>query len=72
MDQGRLIRRGKIPKNSRGEFWHWKDFNVGKDFAFYGKVFHTVDCDIFTKVYKIVYNVPIQCTYKIHYPPMYL
>ncbi|XP_018577445.1 EF-hand domain-containing protein 1-like isoform X2 [Anoplophora glabripennis] len=51
MDQGRLIRRGKIPKNSKGDFWHWKDLNVGKDFAFYGKVFHTVDCDVFTKEY---------------------
>lgn len=55
MDQGRLIRRGKIPKNNRGDFWHWKDLNVGKDFAFYGKVFHTVDCDLFTKAYKIIY-----------------
>ncbi|KAJ8920916.1 hypothetical protein NQ315_015709 [Exocentrus adspersus] len=51
MDQGRLIRRGKIPKNNRGDFWHWKDLNVGKDIAFYGTVFHTIDCDLFTKEY---------------------
>lgn len=54
MEQGRLIRRGKIPKNSKGEFWHWKDLNIGKDLVFYGKVFHTADCDLFTKVRNIV------------------
>ncbi|KAG5888287.1 hypothetical protein JTB14_006674 [Gonioctena quinquepunctata] len=51
IDQGRLIRRGKIPKNDRGAYWHWKDLNVGKDLAFNGIVFHTVDCDLFTREY---------------------
>nr|CAI5819354.1 unnamed protein product [Callosobruchus analis] len=51
IDQGRLIRRGKIPKDDRGTYYHWKDLDVGKDLAFYGKVFHTVDCDVFTKEY---------------------
>ncbi|XP_061712328.1 EF-hand domain-containing protein 1-like [Cydia pomonella] len=47
--QGRMIKRGKIPKNDLGEFWHWKDLDVGKDICMFGKVFHTVSCDLFTK-----------------------
>ncbi|XP_014297074.2 EF-hand domain-containing protein 1 [Microplitis demolitor] len=45
--QGRLVRRGKIPKVN-GDFYHWKDLNVGIDLAIYGVVYHTVDCDTFT------------------------
>lgn len=45
-----MVRRGKIPKNDQGEFWHWKDLDVGKDICIYGKVFHTVSCDLYTKV----------------------
>ncbi|KAJ8964821.1 hypothetical protein NQ314_004629 [Rhamnusium bicolor] len=51
LDQGRLIRRGKIPKNTMGAYWHWKDLAVGKDLSFYGTVYHTVDCDLFTREY---------------------
>ncbi|XP_047523227.1 EF-hand domain-containing protein 1-like [Pieris napi] len=47
--QGRMVKRGKIPKNDLGECWHWKDFDVGKDICIYGKVFHTISCDLFTK-----------------------
>lgn len=50
MDQGKLVRRSKVPKDNRGNFWHWKDLNIGKDIAFFGVVYHTVDCDLFTKV----------------------
>lgn len=56
MDQGRLIRRGRIPKNNKGDFWHWKDFNIGKDFTFYGKIFHTANCDLFTKVRENIFT----------------
>nr|CAD7450683.1 unnamed protein product [Timema bartmani] len=47
--QGRLVRRGKIPKTTLEDFWHWKDLNVGIDVSFYGIVLHIVDCDNFTK-----------------------
>ncbi|XP_053602029.1 EF-hand domain-containing protein 1-like [Plodia interpunctella] len=47
--QGRLVKRGKIPKNDLGEYWTWKDLDVGKDICIYGKVFHTVSCDLYTK-----------------------
>ncbi|KAJ8980307.1 hypothetical protein NQ317_005228 [Molorchus minor] len=53
LNQGRLVRRGPIPKDNRGNYWHWKDLNVGKDLAFYGVVYHTVDCDVFTKEYML-------------------
>ncbi|CAG9575838.1 unnamed protein product [Danaus chrysippus] len=49
--QGRMVKRGKIPKNDLGEFWHWKDLDIGKDICMYGKVFHTVSCDLYTKVH---------------------
>ncbi|ENN78711.1 hypothetical protein D910_03621 [Dendroctonus ponderosae] len=39
--QGKLVRRSKIPKYEDGSYWHWKDFQVGKDLAFYGTVYHT-------------------------------
>ena len=32
-DQGRLVRKGKIAKNSRGDVFHWKDLNVGMDIS---------------------------------------
>lgn len=37
-----------------GDYWHWKDFAIGKDIAFYGIVFHTIDCDLFTRVSKFL------------------
>lgn len=49
LDQGRLIRRAKIPKTTSGDYWHWKDFAIGKDVAFNGIAFHIVDCDTFTR-----------------------
>lgn len=50
LDQGRLVRRGKIPKTSFGDYWHWKDLAVGRDICIYGVVYHLVDCDVFTRV----------------------
>jgi hypothetical protein len=47
---GTLVRRNKIPKTASGDFWHWKDFNIGIDVAMYGVVYHITDCDAFTRV----------------------
>ena len=33
--QGRLVRRGKIIKNTNGDVYHWKDLNVGIDIGMY-------------------------------------
>lgn len=48
--QGRLVRRSKIPKNLNGEFYYWKDLNIGIDIDMFGIVYHITDCDQFTKV----------------------
>lgn len=29
--QGKLVRRERIPKNATGDYFNWKDFNVGID-----------------------------------------
>ena len=50
MPQGKLIKRQRLPKNDLGEFWHWKDMNIGMNMTVYGKVFHLYDCDKFTHV----------------------
>ncbi|XP_055637635.1 EF-hand domain-containing protein 1-like [Toxorhynchites rutilus septentrionalis] len=47
--QGRLVRRGKISKNCRGDTYSWKDLNIGIDLEIHGYVFHITDCDPFTK-----------------------
>lgn len=49
MPQGKLIKRQRLPKNDQGDHWHWKDLNLGVNATFYGKVFHLVNCDKFTK-----------------------
>lgn len=49
--QGKLIKRQRLPKNDLGEYWHWKDLNLGINVTFYGKVFHLYDCDGWTKEY---------------------
>ncbi|XP_071118908.1 EF-hand domain-containing protein 1-like [Haliotis cracherodii] len=49
MPQGKLIKRQRLPKNDQGDHWHWKDINMGQNITFYGKVFHVVTCDGFTK-----------------------
>lgn len=42
--------RGRILKTQDGITWHWKDLAVGKDIVINGIVYHTVDCDKFTRV----------------------
>lgn len=48
--QGKLIKRQRLPKNDLGDFWHWKDLNLGVCVTFYGKTFHICRCDAFTQV----------------------
>ncbi|KAK3704391.1 hypothetical protein QZH41_008280 [Actinostola sp. cb2023] len=47
--QGKLIKRQRLPKNDLGDYWHWKDFNIGIFVTFYGKVFFICDCDAWTR-----------------------
>ncbi len=48
--QGKLIKRQRLPKNDMGDWWHWKDFNLGINVTFYGKVFHVYNCNQWTAV----------------------
>ncbi|XP_046392294.1 EF-hand domain-containing protein 1-like isoform X2 [Ischnura elegans] len=57
--QGRLVRRSKIVKNDAGDFYSWKDFNVGIDIPIYGIVYHTVSCDAFTKEFLLSQGIVI-------------
>lgn len=34
-NQGKLVRREKIPKNNKGDLFTWKDFNIGIDICTY-------------------------------------
>lgn len=48
--QGKLMRRHRVPKNEQGDYYHWKDLNVGIDLPIYGRTYRLVNCDSFTKV----------------------
>lgn len=50
LPQGRLIRRHRVPKNDRGDHYHWKDLNRGMNITMYGRTYRIVDCDPFTQV----------------------
>lgn len=49
--QGKLIKRQRLPKTDEGDIWHWKDFNLGMNVTFYGKIFRLYDCDKWTRNY---------------------
>ncbi|NXR14339.1 EFHC1 protein, partial [Semnornis frantzii] len=51
LPQGKHIRRHRVPKNDRGDPYHWKDLNRGMDIAMYGRTYRIVDCDRFTQVF---------------------
>lgn len=50
--QGALIKRHQIPKPD-GTPHTFEDFNVGQEVTFYGKTFHLIDCDAFTRKFLI-------------------
>ena len=58
---GKLIKRQRLPKNDRGDNWHWKDINNGVNVTFYGKVFRVINCDKFTSVSWSHMNVFMFC-----------
>ncbi len=48
--QGKLLKRQLLPKNELGEYYKWKDLNLGMDLEVYGVKYHITLCDAFTKV----------------------
>ncbi|XP_030638808.1 EF-hand domain-containing protein 1 [Chanos chanos] len=49
--QGKLVKRQRLPKNLKGEFYHWKDLNLAMDLTVYGTVYRLTHCDHFTQDY---------------------
>ncbi|KAM6953937.1 EF-hand domain-containing protein 1 [Aplochiton taeniatus] len=47
--QGKLIKRQRLPKNDRGDHYHWKDLNVPMDLTVYGTYYRITHCDAFTQ-----------------------
>eukprot|EP01137_Pigoraptor_chileana_P027140 Opistho-2@685 len=47
--QGVLLKRQRLPRNNLGECYSYEDLNLGIGVRFYGKIFHIVDCDGFTR-----------------------
>uniref|UniRef100_A0A1A8HB66 EF-hand domain (C-terminal) containing 1 n=1 Tax=Nothobranchius korthausae TaxID=1143690 RepID=A0A1A8HB66_9TELE len=62
ISQGKRLKRHRVPKNDRGDYYHWKDFNLGIDLEMYGCKYHITHCDTFTKDFMehegIVLNEP--------------
>lgn len=54
-----MVRRGKVPKNTKLDYYTWKDFNIGIDIEFYGIVYHISDCDEFTKEFMLAQGVEL-------------
>ena len=50
--QGKLIKRHRLPKNDRGDPYHWKDLNQGMELCVYGTRYRITHCDAFTQVSK--------------------
>uniref|UniRef100_A0A1B6DLI7 DM10 domain-containing protein n=1 Tax=Clastoptera arizonana TaxID=38151 RepID=A0A1B6DLI7_9HEMI len=57
--QGRLVRRDKIPRDTSGVTYHWKDFNVGIDIMIYGITYHISSCDEYTKEFLLSQGVEL-------------
>ncbi|MCI4395685.1 hypothetical protein PGIGA_G00194930 [Pangasianodon gigas] len=49
MPQGKLLKRQRLPKNERGEHYHWKDLNLAADLRVYGTVYRITHCDACTQ-----------------------
>ncbi|XP_062857167.1 EF-hand domain-containing protein 1 [Trichomycterus rosablanca] len=49
LPQGKLLKRQLLPKNERGEHYHWKDLNLAMDLCAYGSTFRITHCDAFTQ-----------------------
>ncbi|KAG7239667.1 hypothetical protein INR49_028603 [Caranx melampygus] len=60
--QGKRIKRQLLPKNEHGEYYQWKDLNLGMDLEVYGVKYHITQCDAFTQAFMesegIVLNDP--------------
>ncbi|CDS42450.1 EF hand domain containing protein 1 [Echinococcus multilocularis] len=49
LPQGRIVNRQRIPKNGLGDYYTWKDLNLGMNITIYGRVYRIANCDTFTR-----------------------
>lgn len=56
---GRLVRRSKMQKNTRGDIYLWKDFNFGNDITLNGIIYHITDCDALTKEFMLSQGIEL-------------
>eukprot|EP00670_Eutreptiella_braarudii_P007522 CAMPEP_0174290272 /NCGR_PEP_ID=MMETSP0809-20121228/28153_1 /TAXON_ID=73025 ORGANISM="Eutreptiella gymnastica-like, Strain CCMP1594" /NCGR_SAMPLE_ID=MMETSP0809 /ASSEMBLY_ACC=CAM_ASM_000658 /LENGTH=751 /DNA_ID=CAMNT_0015388809 /DNA_START=96 /DNA_END=2351 /DNA_ORIENTATION=+ len=56
--QGALIKRHQIPRPDGGAY-SFEDFNIGREVMFYGKCFHLIDCDTFTRKFLLGLGVDV-------------
>ncbi|KAL4630454.1 EF-hand domain-containing protein 1 [Arapaima gigas] len=47
--QGKLVKRQRLPKNEQGDYYHWKDLNLGVDLCAYGITYRLTNCDTYTR-----------------------
>lgn len=59
LQQGKIVRRGKISKKSSQNFYSWKDFNIGSDVQLNGINFHISDCDEFTRDFLMANGIEV-------------
>uniref|UniRef100_A0A1B0D9D4 DM10 domain-containing protein n=1 Tax=Phlebotomus papatasi TaxID=29031 RepID=A0A1B0D9D4_PHLPP len=58
--QGRIIRRSRITKNSSGEYYTWKDINIGSQLNLNGITFHVTGCDPFTREFMLSQGIELE------------
>jgi len=51
--QGVFLKRHLVPKPGQIETYKWRDFSVGSNFEFYGRVFRIYDADEFTRSFYV-------------------
>ncbi|XP_053140165.1 EF-hand domain-containing protein 1 isoform X2 [Hemicordylus capensis] len=67
--QGKFIKRQRLPKNDRGDNYHWKDLNRGINITIYGKTFRIVDCDPFTQTFLESQGIEVNPPEKMIFDP---
>uniref|UniRef100_A0A8B9G1S3 EF-hand domain containing 1 n=1 Tax=Amazona collaria TaxID=241587 RepID=A0A8B9G1S3_9PSIT len=67
--QGKHIRRHRVPKNDRGEHYHWKDLNRGINITMYGRTYRIVDCDRFTQEFLESQGIEVNPPEKMAFDP---
>jgi len=59
--QGVFIKRHRIPRsaNNQHDYFNFTDLYIGSDLPVYGRVFHIVDCDNFTRDFYAANNIQL-------------